>query len=1020
MSDQDADAMDEPRVSYQTMRKRRACVLARGLLCFALRDYMRAPNFLRWTQTLMIVAAATFGCGEDEPSKPGDFVSDNLFGGGRGDEGGGQASGEDDNGGGDDVIAEADVVHVEGNIVYALSRLSGLSIVDVSDHEKLRVLGRNRPGGTPFEMYIADTTAFVMANEFGGYEWDAASETEVWRQRSRLDVLNVSDPRNITETAVFDIPGSVQDSRKVGDFVYVVTYENGWCWNCESTPRTTVTAIDLSDPANPVLADQVAFSDPEESYGGWQRSVFTTTERLFVSGWEYDVGAQDDGESTITIVDISAGDGSLRVGAQFDVAGQISNRWQMDEYEGVLRVVSQPGSWGSGAAPIIETFQITAYDDVAPLGRTSMVLPEPETLRSVRFDGDRGYAITARETDPLFTLDLSNPEAPVQVGQLEIPGWVYHMEPRGERILAVGFDQDNADGALNVSLFDVSDFEDPQLLSRVHFGGDWANFAEDQDRIQKAFTILDEDELILVPYSGWSYDDDTFSCRGIFKSGVQLIDWADDALTLRGVASPRGESRRGFVHRGDLFAMSDKSLESYDISDRDAPPNLDALPLAVNVSSVTVDGMLVARLQQDWWNNEITLDFVTTETADAFEPLGAIDLSESFTNTDECGYISISGEDILHRDGYVYVLASADDGGYAGFDREGESKQQATLIVIDAREPSAPTVATTIELTGVGHGSNYYLPFGRTGRRMAIVGDTLFITAGDVTWRDNAPPQSTARLLRFDLIDTAAPAPLPSWEREDAMLHGDLYGTGDALFTWHARAASDDGAQVRYYLEPLNDADAPSEPLNVPGVPLALDPSGSRVVGLDIARVTQASTEEDCYDAPNVVDYHEGQCTRVRYSLTNAVLVAGGAALEGTRALDEKDSPGGMSASDRVLWLQLSGGYGYAVGDVAVGGDGPLPERPLQTLWAIDLEEEALMPQAIEVPGWPSLWNADAQAQRLVLPSDGTIYVIDAHADTSPSLTALEGPAWCTDVAIDGTAAYCAMGELGLTRIVLP
>jgi uncharacterized secreted protein with C-terminal beta-propeller domain len=64
------------------------------------------------------------------------------------------------------------------------------------------------------------------------------------------------------------------------------------------------------------------------------------------------------------------------------------------------------------------------------LGSTAMHIPANESLRSVRFDGPRGYAITAEQMDPLFTLDLSDPTEPKQVGELEMPGWVYHGSPR--------------------------------------------------------------------------------------------------------------------------------------------------------------------------------------------------------------------------------------------------------------------------------------------------------------------------------------------------------------------------------------------------------------------------------------------------------------------------------------------------------------------------------------------------------------------------------------------------------------
>ena len=42
-------------------------------------------------------------------------------------------------------------------------------------------------------------------------------------------------------------------------------------------------------------------------------------------------------------------------------------------------------------------------------------LGEGERIYAVRFLGDVGYVVTFRQTDPLFTIDLSNPAQPKQI-----------------------------------------------------------------------------------------------------------------------------------------------------------------------------------------------------------------------------------------------------------------------------------------------------------------------------------------------------------------------------------------------------------------------------------------------------------------------------------------------------------------------------------------------------------------------------------------------------------------------------
>ncbi len=405
----------------------------------------------------------------------------------------------------------------------------------------------------------------------------------------------------------------------MGDVIYLATHEDGWCYGCDSVANSRVTSFNVSDPTNFSAVDSVVFQTEE----GWQRSISVTTDRIYVSGFTWS-GNQNQG-GIIDVVDISDPAGELEKGASVEIAGQIESRWQMDEFEGTLRVVSQPGGWGTTTPPVVETFQINSSDEFVPLASLEMVLPRPEDLRSVRFDGERAFAITFERTDPLFTFDLSDPENPIQVGELEIPGWVYHMEPRGDRIYALGFDNTSEVGSLHVSLFDVSDMANPTQLDRVNFGGDWGGFAEDQDRIHKAFNILTKEGLILVPFSGGGYDES--SCSYDLQSGIQLVDMTTETLTLRGVAPQVGSARRALFHEGTLFGIGDNAVQSFDITNRDKPAKLDQLDTARNVTSMSMLGDTMLRFGTDWWTNQNVLDFVRLSEVESAQPLGELDLA---------------------------------------------------------------------------------------------------------------------------------------------------------------------------------------------------------------------------------------------------------------------------------------------------------------------------------------------------------------------------------------------------------
>jgi hypothetical protein len=113
-----------------------------------------------------------------------------------------------------------------------------------------------------------------------------------------------------------------------------------------------------------------------------------------------------------------------------------------------------------------------------------------EGLFGVRFIGDRAYAITFRQMDPMYVLDLAKPADPRIAGTLEIPGFSTLLHPVTENLLlGVGSDLGNA----KVELFDVTHIEHPQSRGSVVIDA-WASHFEAQWE-RHAFTYLPADAV---------------------------------------------------------------------------------------------------------------------------------------------------------------------------------------------------------------------------------------------------------------------------------------------------------------------------------------------------------------------------------------------------------------------------------------------------------------------------------------------------------------------------------------------
>ncbi len=134
----------------------------------------------------------------------------------------------------------------------------------------------------------------------------------------------------------------------------------------------------------------------------------------------------------------------------------------------------------------------------------------------MRFIGDMGYVVTFRQTDPLYTVDLSDPAAPEVVGELELLGYSAYLHPLGGDLL-LGIGQDaTATGqttGTQLSLFDVSDPANPERLQQTAIPG--ASSAAEYDH--HAFLYWPETGLAMLPVQ--SYGGDVFCTQTEGDSG---------------------------------------------------------------------------------------------------------------------------------------------------------------------------------------------------------------------------------------------------------------------------------------------------------------------------------------------------------------------------------------------------------------------------------------------------------------------------------------------------------------------
>ncbi len=120
----------------------------------------------------------------------------------------------------------------------------------------------------------------------------------------------------------------------------------------------------------------------------------------------------------------------------------------------------------------------TKLEQIAQLpnnARPARIGKPDENIFSARFVGDRAYVVTFRVIDPLYVIDLRNPEDPQITGELEIPGFSTLLQPVGENLL-LGVGQEvpatgeNIIQGVKLALFDVGNIAQPVSLGEVIIG----------------------------------------------------------------------------------------------------------------------------------------------------------------------------------------------------------------------------------------------------------------------------------------------------------------------------------------------------------------------------------------------------------------------------------------------------------------------------------------------------------------------------------------------------------------------
>ena len=216
---------------------------------------------------------------------------------------------------------------------------------------------------------------------------------------------------------------------------------------------------------------------------------------------EYEVKLAQEREKTV-IQKISIDKGIIEYKTKGEVPGSLLNQFSMDESGDYFRVATTSQFWTINSN--IQYNNVYIMDsDLKIAGKLEKIAPD-ERIYSTRFIGNRLYMVTFKRMDPLFVIDLTDPNNPQVLGQLKIPGFSDYLHPYDENhIIGVGKETaENEWGGVSIkgvklSLFDVSDVNDTKQIDTYEIGKAGSDSEALQDH--KAFLFDKKKNLLVIP-----------------------------------------------------------------------------------------------------------------------------------------------------------------------------------------------------------------------------------------------------------------------------------------------------------------------------------------------------------------------------------------------------------------------------------------------------------------------------------------------------------------------------------------
>jgi inhibitor of cysteine peptidase len=539
-------------------------------------------------------------------------------------------------------VDEADIVKTDGKYIYQVNR-GRVVVARAYPAEEMKIesiidfTGKNF---TPIELYIDEQRLAVIGTTCDNIplrvDRNQKADTSIYpppryySQTVKIIVYDIEDRRDIKKLRELEVEGNYISSRKIASQLYLVANKHIDYYYIQreegnitpsyrdSTLKDDFIGIDYGsiryfpdtvESSYMIIAGMDLNKNDEaadiSTYLGAGQNIYSSGENLYVAVSNYsserqglDKDSPEEAELFIMpvyrydtlVYKFSLNNGKVTYLAKGKVPGTILNQFSMDENEGFFRIATTRGdTWRSDEY----TSQNNVYilDEMLNItGKIENIAPG-ERIYSVRFMGDRGYVVTFKTVDPLFVIDLKDPENPSILGALKIPGYSDYLHPYDENHI-IGFGKDTVDIkgqayylGMKLAIFDVTDVNNPvQKFSEIIGGRGTESellrdhkallFSKEKGLMAFPVTVMETAENSKKAKAGF-LDYGEFKFQGAYVYNVDLVNGfklkgkithlsEEDYLKAGNYWYDSSKNIRRIIYIGDsLYSLSDSMLTAH-------------------------------------------------------------------------------------------------------------------------------------------------------------------------------------------------------------------------------------------------------------------------------------------------------------------------------------------------------------------------------------------------------------------------------------------------------------------------